>query len=193
MRRLCAFVLCGVLSLALSSLLTSRAFAQSPGGESGGAVASLSEIDALEKELDEALASLSTVECAIACQALESMSRAAERICVLEEGPRCEAARAKVADANRRVREACPECLAASPEEGQKRATTSKKEAPDAMEQPMDDDASRAPGAAPESVDTHGGGCAACTVGRGGHDHDERAALLLLLGALAAVARRRKR
>lgn len=48
--------------------------------------------------------------CESACDALESMKKAAARICALAPGERCEAARARVANAEQRVMEACPGC-----------------------------------------------------------------------------------
>jgi MYXO-CTERM domain-containing protein len=68
------------------------------------------DVRALEKQLADELVALSTSDCTLACRALASIHRAAERICALEPGPRCDAARAKAADAERRVREACPAC-----------------------------------------------------------------------------------
>ncbi len=48
--------------------------------------------------------------CESACDALHAMQRAADRVCELAPGDRCEAARTRVADAEKRVMEACPEC-----------------------------------------------------------------------------------
>src|SRR6185369_10174248 len=71
------------------------------------------DVSTLEKQLADEVARLSTSDCNLACRALESIRRAAERICTLEPGPRCEAARAKVAESTRRVHDACPACNAA--------------------------------------------------------------------------------
>jgi hypothetical protein len=68
------------------------------------------DVSTLEKQLADELSTLSTSDCNLACRALASIRRAAERICALEPGPRCDAARAKATDATRRVQEACPEC-----------------------------------------------------------------------------------
>jgi hypothetical protein len=70
------------------------------------------DVRTLEKQLTDEVASLSTSDCNLACRALASIRRAAERICALEPGPRCDAARVKVAESTRRVREACPACVA---------------------------------------------------------------------------------
>ena len=48
--------------------------------------------------------------CETACDALSDMRKAADRICELAPGERCDAARARVADAEKRVTEACSEC-----------------------------------------------------------------------------------
>jgi hypothetical protein len=48
--------------------------------------------------------------CETACDALSAMRKAADRICELAPGERCDAARARVADAEKRVTEACSEC-----------------------------------------------------------------------------------
>lgn len=72
------------------------------------------DVRALEKQLDAEHVALSTSDCNAACRALGSIRRAAERICALEPGPRCDAARSKAADATRRVRDACPDCALAS-------------------------------------------------------------------------------
>jgi len=49
--------------------------------------------------------------CDHACHALRSLERSADRICELDgDGPRCRAARDRVADARSRVRAACGAC-----------------------------------------------------------------------------------
>jgi hypothetical protein len=78
--------------------------------DAGGA----GDVRALQLELDQELSALSTSDCFAACRALGSIRRAAEKICQLEPGPRCDAAREKAADATRRVHEACPDCALAS-------------------------------------------------------------------------------
>src|SRR5262245_17931566 len=74
------------------------------------AAAEPDELKALEDEIARNETALSTEGCAVACQAFNSMQRAADRLCALDPGPRCAAARAKVKDAAGRVRTSCPEC-----------------------------------------------------------------------------------
>lgn len=50
--------------------------------------------------------------CASACEALSAMKKAADRICELAPGERCDSARARVVAAEKRVMEACPGCEA---------------------------------------------------------------------------------
>jgi hypothetical protein len=61
-------------------------------------------------DLDKAL---STSDCTTACQALGSMRRAAEKLCAITPGPRCDAANARADEAAKRVRDACPDCAIA--------------------------------------------------------------------------------
>jgi hypothetical protein len=59
---------------------------------------------------DRPLAGSDADSCQSACDALTAMKKAADRICALAPGPRCEAARTRVANAEKRVMEACPGC-----------------------------------------------------------------------------------
>lgn len=77
-------------------------------------VARADDVDDLLKKLNDGVQSLSTDDCTTACRALESMGRAAERICTLDPGPRCVDARDKVESARKRVRHACPTCVSAN-------------------------------------------------------------------------------
>ena len=77
-----------------------------PSPDAGGA----DEVTSLEQQLARDYDALSTADCAVACQALGSMHRAADRLCGLDPGPRCSGARTKVADAENHVRQACPDC-----------------------------------------------------------------------------------
>ncbi len=95
-------------SLALLSALGLAAPARAQGGPAVPAPAD--KLHTLEVEIDRDVATLASGSCAVACQALASMRHAAERVCALDPGPRCEGARAKVKDAARRVQEACGEC-----------------------------------------------------------------------------------
>jgi hypothetical protein len=69
-----------------------------------------SDIASLEDEIARARVALQTEDCATACKALSSLLRAADKLCALDPGPRCSAARAKADDATSRVRAACPDC-----------------------------------------------------------------------------------
>jgi hypothetical protein len=95
------------------------------------------------------------------------MRRAAERICILEPGPRCDAARSKVHDAERRVAQACPEC------------------APPQMMPPEPPPPSALRASAPRS-----GGCAGCAVP--GEPRGDALGVIVGVGVLAALARRRR-
>jgi hypothetical protein len=109
-------------------------------------------VDALQKQLHDDYATLSTQDCVTACKALASIRRAADRICALEPGPRCVDARAKADDAQRRVQAACPDCqLAAAPPKDEERRATA---VPGAAEQSKPAMAKNAP--------EHQGGCASC-------------------------------
>jgi MYXO-CTERM domain-containing protein len=159
------------------------------------------EIAALEAQLARAAASLSTGSCDVACRALDSMERARGRLCALDPGPRCAEARDRVKKAGDRVRAACPECSTsleeAPPAVGVKKAPSPAAEP--ASPPPPPPDAPPRPAAPPPpepSVEAaavrRGGGCAGCTVA-----DDDRGALgvgaLAVLGALAGLARRRRR
>ncbi len=71
------------------------------------------ETEALVQELNREHEALSTEDCTAACRALASIKRATERLCALDPGPPCQAARAKERSATERVREACPDCAVA--------------------------------------------------------------------------------
>jgi hypothetical protein len=136
------------------------------------------DVTSLEKQLADELATLSTSDCNLACRALASIRHAAERICALEPGPRCDAARAKVADATRRVQAACPECAIADRVEEQHGVPAA------------------AP--APESESTlvahevvKQGGCRSCMTARGSNRSDF--AWLVLVGGGALALRRRSK
>jgi hypothetical protein len=116
---------------------------------------SAEDVASLEKQLSDEVAALSTSNCSLACRALESIRRAAERICALEPGPRCDAARAKAADATRRVHDACPDC--ATVDGATKHEELKREPAP------------AAPAAAPSTAEVatrseSRGGCRSCTL-----------------------------
>lgn len=166
-------------TIALATLLAlvgPSAWAQSP------EQAQTTELVTLEQDLQEAWESLATSDCRVACLALESMIRAADRICELAPGPRCEAARERVADARQRVRQRCPDCTAAADEEEPVQPSPAPEQQAGA-----DEDAAQ-PAAAPPAEEVTGG-CAACSLGR--EANAPGAGWLLLLGVAACRRRRR--
>lgn len=114
------------------------------------------DVDSILKELQQDYSALSTQDCVTACKAYASIRRAADKICGLEPGPRCNDARAKADDAQRRVKDACPDChLASAPKkEDEFRA----KPAPPAEPQ-------AAPGGTAVEAESapRKGGCASCS------------------------------
>jgi uncharacterized protein (TIGR03382 family) len=74
------------------------------------------EREDLLRQLSQEYEALSTSDCVAACRALGSMQRAADRLCEMDAGTACAEARAKVEDARKRVRAACPACVAERPE-----------------------------------------------------------------------------
>lgn len=138
--------------------------------------AGLSELETLQAEMDRDNAQAQSADCATACRALEGMRRAADRLCQLDPGDRCTAAREKVRRAAERVRAACPDC-AATREEGKEREAEAPRPAP--------------PELASSPAEAHkGGGCAGCSAHapEGG-----TAALLAVAGGVFVLAARRRR
>jgi MYXO-CTERM domain-containing protein len=142
---------------------------------SSTADAGAGEVTSLQKQLARDYEALSTGDCTVACQALASMQRVVDRICALDPGPPCTEARARLADAENRVRSACPECaVTAVGAETTSRATGE----------------DRAPAPAPPAESPRSGGCAGCAVS----DEDRTSgAALAVACALAAWVRRRRR
>ncbi|MBX3199184.1 MAG: hypothetical protein KF850_38840 [Labilithrix sp.] len=166
----------GVVVFACAALAPGPARAD--GGDAGDVGALEEQLDAEHASLSSSSLELATRDCIEACRALGSIRRAAERICALEPGPRCDSAREKAADATRRVRDACPDCaIAASPVEpppsperavAMEAATTRQAEAP--------------------------GGCRSCTAtGAGRTGVDAGALVLAALAALRLAGPRRRR
>jgi len=154
-----------------ASIAAPLAVASSAGAQTD---AGRDDVGTLIQQLDTEQAALSTADCNAACRALGSIRRAAEKICALEPGPRCEAARSKAADATRRVREACPECVipGAAPE-------------PERAAQ-----AAEAPTGTAKSESAPPGGCRSCDV----TDHDPGGplgTLGLVIGVALALRRKR--
>jgi hypothetical protein len=188
-----------VLATLLAAGLPARTAAAQDIGRDGGPGAPFAspaqEIAALEAELLQDAAQLSS-GCGVACPALASMERAADRICALDPGPRCAQARAKVRDATRRVQQACGDCRTRDTRDfkpteeskrGEKEAAERPAEAPPKPSPPPP--ASPGPTLDVASAPRHGG-CAGCAVAG-----DERealgAGLLAAVAALALVGRRR--
>lgn len=189
--------LVSIASLALVLGLSIPALAQQA-GDAGAGAPDTTAVAALEAQIDRDLKALSTEGCAVACRALASMQRSVERLCALEGGPRCNAARAKMRDAESRVRTACPECGMAANAPPLKPSEPSPPSEPpvEEKERPAQKAGRAEPGADGEKPDTVSaapkrGGCAGCTV-------DDGAGSALGAGALAAaiaiaVLRRKRR
>jgi MYXO-CTERM domain-containing protein len=127
------------------------------------------EREDLMRQLGQEYDALSTSDCVSACRALASMQRAAERICALDPGASCAEARAKVADAEKRVRAACPACAVERPPQP----------TPPAPEATV---------ASAPPAESKRGGCAGCSAGAARGD-----AFAALLAAAWLFARRRRR
>ena len=171
------------------------------------------EIARLEKVIAERegqSAALMSRDCEAACVAWDVMRRAAERICALAPGERCEEARARVERSRRNLQRACPQCTAAhegrqQPANADEGGTAKVAESPapsgsrllnpakDAKaesegEGEAHDKQTVAPAAYPESSR---GGCAACTVAASTTPaHHAPMSLVWLLVASLAAARR---
>ena len=149
------------------------------------------DVEALSKQLQQEYSALSTSDCAIACKAYASIRRASDKICGLEPGPRCNDARAKADDAQRRVQAACPDChIAIAPgKEDERRATQPAPPPPS----PANVDAKTA-GTAMESSESapRKGGCASCTTA-GEKPTGDLGAAALGAFVIARVLRRRTR
>jgi MYXO-CTERM domain-containing protein len=171
-------------SVSCVALVATLALAKAAAAQDAGR----GEIPALEAELARAASALATGACAVACPALASMKRAADRICALEPGPRCDAARAKVREAQRRVEEACPDCIPRDHEE------PAKAKADDVSKERKDSPPPPAPPAEPASSQMapapRRGGCASCEVGVATEVPRGLGAALVVL-ALALRRRRR--
>ncbi|CAN5913641.1 hypothetical protein BH11MYX4_BH11MYX4_62180 [soil metagenome] len=151
-------------------------------------VARADEIDDLEKSLAQEQTAPSTSDCSAACRALASIRRAADKICAIEQGPRCAAAHAKSEDATRRVRDACPQCAIASAAPDappNKPAVAPVMPAPESRQQESARTAS-----APPAESTRGG-CASCHASGASLGESTTGALAIL--ALAQLLRRKKK
>lgn len=139
-----------------------------------GGAHEVEDVEELAASIARDAQALSTDDCASACKALASMLRAADRICALDPGRRCEDARATVEDATRKVRAACPQCAIAP---GHERRDGKIGSAPVAASAP------------PSERRT--GGCAGCATSGGGGSA-AGGALAVALGLTALVRRRRR-
>jgi len=173
-----------VLCAVLLSLSPASAFAQA--SDPGGA-------DALVVEIDRDYAVAQGGDCATACKALDSMRRAADRLCQLDPGDRCAKARQKVSDATARVNASCPSCAqpTGNPSPGGAGQPAS---APPAPPAPAPAEAASGPSeskeaVAQESAPRKGGGCAGCTSAPGG----DGLAIVLGVGGLVLLGARRRR
>lgn len=148
------------------------------------------DVEALVLALDGQLAELRTADCDTACAALASLRRSAEAICELDPGDRCEASRDKVADAEERVRERCPDCDEAQTRRGKPAAVPGPPSKPLAGVDDVDEEMETQPSEGPAAVE-RSGGCAACTVGSPAPRAGGLAMSLWGLLALALARRRR--
>jgi len=142
---------------------------------------SSSEVSALETQLNQETTTLSTSDCDSACRALRSIRRAADRICALEPGPRCDAARAKADDATKRVHDACPDCAIPAPPSPHKDEAMTKggsMSPPPPQNAPSEPQSERA------------GGCRSCT-SAGSQEVDLGLLGLGILGVLRVIRKRR--
>jgi MYXO-CTERM domain-containing protein len=166
-----------VVALVCLWLLPSVAQAQVTGATADAG----SDIDALQAQLDRDYAQALASDCALACRALESMRRSADRLCQLDPGDRCSRAKQKVDSASARVRAACPTC---AEELGAPSGGAGAPAPPEASPAPPAETVVQA-----EAVSSSRRGCG-CTATRSPADAIEP----LALGGLVLVAlRRRKR
>jgi MYXO-CTERM domain-containing protein len=155
------------------------------------------QLSEAEANVNDAISATASSDCAMACRALQSAQRAADRVCALDPGAPCTSARQKVADATARVHAACPGCAAANdvPSTPPLPGTTTSVN-PQAPQSKPPEHETRTTSAPPSPADAKGeevqskkGGCAGCSTsnqGAGG------AGLFALVLALSALVRRRK-
>jgi hypothetical protein len=171
------------LAVALVILAPGAALAQTTGD---------GDASALLAEVERDYAAAQGADCDTACRALDSMRRAADRLCVLDPGARCAQARQRVAAATDRVRASCPGCPQTL--EGTT-GTTMTPQAPPATPAPagappQENAAKSEQVAREESAPPRGGGCAGCAMGARGGALDGAAGALLSL--LVFLGRRRR-
>lgn len=180
-------LLCASVLLLLSFFLTPVV------ARAQAATAPSKELTTLERDLGREVDALSTSDCAVACRALASIRRAADRICALDPDTRCAAARAKADEAAERVKRACPQC-AIDP------APTPAPPAPAPMAKPAPEREQAGKAGSAESVSTASappaeskrGGCAGCAVVTSS-PIDPRAAGLAVAAVVLLLLRRLRR
>jgi MYXO-CTERM domain-containing protein len=173
--------------LVVAVALATPAVAHAAAPDAGESIADLeAEIDrnaaVVERARQSALAQ-AQADCDTACRAFDSMRRASDRLCALDPGDRCTAARGKVRDAADKLRAACPACAAPQQQLAQ----------PSSLPPPAPPPAGPAYGAtrAEEAEATSKrGGCAGCATAPA--DHAELALGALGIAAIALLARRRR-
>jgi Zn finger protein HypA/HybF involved in hydrogenase expression len=135
------------------------------------------EVTQLMQIVDQTAINLST--CDDACRALQTMLRAAERICAIEPGgARCESARAKTDASRARVLTACPTCTVEEPHVAR------------AAQEPSRPESAKESQAGATAVDANAprrGGCAGCATSTGADN-----GWLLVLAAFVLSQRRRR-
>jgi hypothetical protein len=168
-----SLVVC-VITAAAPGIANANANANADAGTDANA--SANEARSLFADVMHDVDALDTGDCVLACKALASIRRAADRLCAIEPGPRCSVAQAKAEDATNRVRAACPACAQIG--------------VLNPSIQPAVEPKAAAPDHQAESADKKSGGCAGCsTTASEGANGD---ALVLLIG-LAWLARGRGR
>lgn len=153
---------------ALTALAAHEARAEDAGASDATALAN--DVEVAFGHVGEQLA---THACDEACRALTSMRRAAEKLCALEPGPRCDHARARCREAAMQVRDACPDCATAT--------------AP-----PVHEQAAAPPEVQHVTTEERRGGCASCATAKSTDVSGDLTVLALALLGLATIKRRAK-
>ena len=172
--------------VAFVALVATTAFPTLAFAADAGAPKSDQEAATLGANIQEQLELLSR-DCTTACRALQSIQRAADRICELEPGARCTDARSKADDAARKVHASCPDCVIAQApprkddKEQDERAHTGAGKKGSA-------DAAPVPASQPESVKS--GGCRSCN--ESGTSLSDFAFALLAIFAVLGLRKRRR-
>jgi len=151
------------------------------------------ELTTLERDLAREADALSTSDCAVACRALASIRRAADRICALDPDTRCAAARAKAAEAAEAVRRACPACAIDPAPTPTPTPTPMAKPVPQQEHaRKADDGESSVSTASAPPAESRRGGCAGCAVVTSSPIDARAAGLAIAALALLAVRRLRR-